>query len=109
MPVYQTGPILLQVHRLFCYCSYILAVQLVSLEFNLMSPSAAGSRATGSPSVFSVIKSVSTRNAAGAGDCSWRIFIAEEGDGLEVKELGDTTSQCIDTVGGLLNTSLRLQ
>jgi len=68
---------------------------------NLVS-SAAGSGASGSPSVFSVISSVSTRNAERTGACGSGIFIAEEVDGIEDKGLGDTTNQCKDTLGGLV-------
>jgi hypothetical protein len=51
--------------------------------------------------VFSVILSVSTRNAERARACGSEVFIAEE-VGVEDKGLGDTTNQCRDTLGGLV-------
>jgi hypothetical protein len=51
--------------------------------------------------VFPVISSVSTRNAERAGACGSGVFIAEE-VGVEDKGLGDTTNQCRDTLGGLV-------
>jgi len=66
-----------------------LAVQPVRWEFHFDVSSAAGSGALGSASVFSVISSVSTRNAERAGACGSGVFIAVEADGVEDKGLGD--------------------
>jgi hypothetical protein len=54
------------------------------------------------PLLFSVISSVYTKNAERAGACGSGVFIAEEVDGVEDKGLGDTTNQCRDTLGGLV-------
>jgi hypothetical protein len=77
-----------------------LAVQPVRWKIHFDAATAAGSGASGYPSVFSII-SVSIRNAEAVGDSGSGVFIADEGDAVEDKELGDNTSQCTDTLGGL--------
>jgi hypothetical protein len=56
-----------------------------------LSPSAAGSGASGFLSMFSGVSSVFTRDAEGPGNCGSGIFTAEEGDGVGDKWSGDTT------------------
>ena len=52
------------------------------MEYSIwISPSAAGSGATGSPSVFTGVLSVSVIDAEGTEDCGSGVLIAEEVDG----------------------------
>jgi hypothetical protein len=68
----------------------------------LISPSAAGSWASQSLSVFSGVSSVSTRHAEEAGNCGSGAFITEEVDGVGEKGLGDTTMIDVKTLLPLL-------
>jgi hypothetical protein len=74
--------------------SYIWAAQLIEEFFILVSPLAAGSGASGSPSIFSVVSSLCTKYFAGPEDCVVGV------DGVWKKGLRDTRTAGVETLLG---------
>jgi hypothetical protein len=75
---YLYCPMLLQV--IFCFCSYVWAEKLIRGVLLCISPSTAGTEALGSPSIFTGVSSVSTRDCKGPGHSGSGVFIAKVAD-----------------------------
>jgi len=63
-----------------------------------ISPSAAGSGMSGSPSLFSTVSVLSARNSERPGDHGSQVFIAEEDDGIGDMGSADTRTVNVRTL-----------